>query len=104
MSRMSSAMPCHTQCRLSGAIVASTLRCQSLSKWASITGRFFGDSALAARSRRSQPCVSTHIFEDNQHILKSVCSFNAGFTCTLPNVEKINMHHYVRLSPMTGFF
>ena len=47
MFRTSSAMPSHTQCRSSRAIVASTRRCPAPSRWAYTSSRFFRESAPA---------------------------------------------------------
>ena len=58
--------------------------------------------AVHALDGRSQ-VLSTHILEDDQDVLKSARSDNAGVHRTLPHVEIIKMHNCVRLSPMRGF-
>ena len=66
--------------------------------------KLFDGGVSRARSRLSQPCVSTHMLEDDQHVRKSVRSVNVGVHRTLLHTEIIKRHNCVRLSPMRGFF
>ena len=66
--------------------------------------KLFDGAIRRARSRRSQPCLSTHISEDDQHVLKSGLSVNAGVHRTVSHVEIILMHNCVRLSLMRSLF
>ena len=49
----------------------------------------FDGAVCLAPSRRWQPCVPTHIIEDDQHIQKSVRSVNAGVHRTLPLLREV---------------
>ena len=52
-------------------------------KRGTLAHKLFDGAIHRARSRLSQPCVSTHILEDDQDVLKSARSVNAGVHRTL---------------------
>ena len=66
---------------------------------------YTSERALPRRRARStwfQPCVYTYVFENDEHVLKSICSVNGDIHRAL--TENVEIHNCVRLSPMRGLF